>query len=515
MKNAKISRRSFLKAGAVASAVGMLSAAPVAAHAAETDASAAADEENGLLDVFKKPKYVFLFIGDGMGTAQIQSARFYKGTVDNNGAVTEADLSFTSFPQVGSVTTYDSTSFCPDSASTATSIATGHKTESGVINMCPGTRDVPYETIAEKLHGQKGYKVGVVSTVNIDHATPAAFYAHQKTRKNYYEIGLELAKSGFEYFAGGEFQKVQGDGTGPDNHAVAASAGYNVVTTQADAAALTAGAGKTLIIAQNLADGKAMNYAMDAANGEWQLTDYVKKGIELLNNRKGFFLMTESGKIDWACHANDAAASIHDVLELSNAVETAVDFYKAHPTETLILVTADHETGGMAIGYKTTNYDTFLTNLAHQKMSYAKFDSTYVNDYVKNQTPFETAMQDVKANFGLTLPTDPDAANAGKLLLTDYEVENLRTAYERTLKVGSSSQSKMSQQDYELYGTYIPFSMAICHTINHKSGMDHTTYAHTGAMVNLYALGVGAEKFGGVYDNTEIYHKLAELTGVQ
>ena len=91
MKNAKISRRSFLKAGAVASAVGMLSAAPVAAHAAEADASAAADEENGLLDVFKKPKYVFLFIGDGMGTAQIQSARFYKGTVDNNGAVTEAD----------------------------------------------------------------------------------------------------------------------------------------------------------------------------------------------------------------------------------------------------------------------------------------------------------------------------------------------------------------------------------------------------------------------------------------
>ena len=169
----------------------------------------------------------------------------------------------------------------------------------------------------------------------------------------------------------------------------------------------------------------------------------------------------------------------------------------------------------MAIGYKTTNYDTFLTNLAHQKMSYAKFDSTYVNHYVKNQTPFETAMQDVKANFGLTLPTDPDAANAGKLLLTDYEVENLRTAYERTLRVGSSSQSKMSQQDYELYGTYIPFSMAICHTINHKSGVDHTTYAHTGAMVNLSARGQGADKVRGVYDNTEIFHKLAELTDVQ
>ena len=474
MKENKMSRRSFLKAGAFASAAGMLAAAPAAANAAAPNAANAAEEENGLLGVFGgKPKYVFLFIGDGMGTAQIQSARFYKGTVENNGAVVEGELSFTQFPEVGSVTTYDSTSFCPDSASTATSIATGHKTESGVINMCPWTRDVPYETIAEKLHAQKNYKVGVVSSVNIDHAT------------------------------------------GPNNHEIAAQNGYNVVTRQADAAALKAGAGKTLIIAEALADGKAMNYAMDAAAGEWQLTDYVRKGIELLDNKKGFFLMTESGKIDWACHANDAAASIHDVLEMSNAVQAAVDFYNAHPNDTLILVTADHETGGMAIGYKTTNYDTFLTNLTHQKMSYAKFDSTYVKGYIANKTPFEAAMADVKANFGLTLPTDPDAASAGKLLLTDYEVENLRKAYERTLEVGASSQKEMSQQDYELYGTYIPFSMAICHTINHKSGMDHTTYAHTGAMVNIYALGVGAEKFRGVFDNTEIYHKLAELTGVQ
>ena len=100
--------------------------------------------------------------------------------------------------------------------------------------------------------------------------------------------------------------------------------------------------------------------------------------------------MTESGKIDWACHANDAAASIHDVLEMSNAVQAAVEFQQKHPNETLILVTADHETGGMAIGYKTTNYDTFLTNLTHQKMSYAKFDSTYVQNYIANKTPLRS-----------------------------------------------------------------------------------------------------------------------------
>ncbi|MGN0663145.1 MAG: alkaline phosphatase [Faecalibacterium sp.] len=513
MKKNALSRRSFLKAGAASAAAGLLACAPTAS--AESPA-ALPQEENCLPGLFeKKPKYIFLFIGDGMGTAQIQTARFYKGTTENNGAVVEGELSFTTFPQVGSVTTYDSTSFCPDSASTATSIATGYKTESGVINMCPWTRDVPYETIAEKLHRQKGYKVGVVSTVNIDHATPAAFYAHQASRKNYYEIGVELANSGFEYFAGGEFQKVNGNGAVPSNHAVAAQAGYRVVTTQADAAALKPGAGKTLIIAEKLADGKAMNYALDARPGEWKLTDYVKKGIELLDNSRGFFLMTESGKIDWACHANDAAASVHDVLELSNAVQAAVEFYQAHPDETLILVTADHETGGLALGYKTTNYDTFLTNLTHQGVSYARYDTDCVAGYIAHQLPFEAAMEDVKRCFGLVLPTDPDAARAGKLLLTEYEVQQLRDAYERTLTVGASSQAKMSQQDYELYGTYQPFSMAICHILSHKSGLDHTTYAHTGALVNLYALGAGAEKFCGAYDNTEIYHKLAELTGVE
>ena len=480
----------------------------------------------------KAPKYVFLFIGDGMSYPQFQAASDYLGALadsdytqalpsnsydDRAGAVLDGPeaLNFMNFDVAGSAVTYDSCSFAPDSASTATSIATGYKTYSGMINV-DITGSTPYETIAEKLHSQKGWKVGIISSVNLNHATPAAFYAHQASRNNYYEIGEELVASGFEYFAGGGLKKV----TGPDKdktslYDLAADAGYKVTYTQADAEAVTAADEKVILIDEHLADSDAMDYEMDRQDGEWALADYVEKGIEVLDNDTGFFMMCEGGKIDWACHANDAAASIHDVIEMHNAVQAAVEFYAQHPDDTLILVTADHETGGLGIGYKTTNYDTFLTNLAHQKMSYAKFDSTYVNNYVKNRTPFETAMQDVKANFGLTLPTDPDAANAGKLLLTDYEVENLRTAYERTLKVGSSSQSKMSQQDYELYGTYIPFSMAICHTINHKSGVDHTTYAHTGAMVNLYARGQGADKFRGVYDNTEIFHKLAELTDVQ
>ena len=508
MKENKISRRSFLKFGAAASAVGMMAAAPVAANAAQPDADAAADEENCLLGLFQKPKYIFLFIGDGMGTAQIQSARFYKGTVDNNGAVTEADLSFTSFPTVGSVTTYDSTSFCPDSASTATSIATGHKTESGVINMCPWTRDVPYETIAEKLHAQKGYKVGIISSVNIDHATPAAFYAHQKTRKNYYQIGVELANSGFEYFAGGEFQKVNGDGTGPNNHEVAAQAGYNVVTTQAGAAALTAGAGKTLIIAENLADGKAMNYAMDAAPGEWQLTDYVRKGIELLDNSNGFFMMVEGGKIDWACHANDAGSTIADTIAMADAVDVAIAFAKTHPEETLILVTGDHETGGLTIGYAGTDYDTYLANLQNQKISYAKYDSDYVAAYKENGTSFEDVLKDVETLFGLKAEGD---AEADKLVLNEYELGLLKSAYDKTM---AAEAAELTQAEYILYGTYEPLSVTITHLLNNKSGINFASYAHTGLPVAVFAEGAGQEQFEGYYDNTEIYAKLAALLNV-
>ena len=507
----KITRRSFMKAASI-SAAALLATGCSAASGSASAAPAAAPADTQVPAV---PKYIFLFIGDGCGQTQIQIANYYQGAVNRGGVVSEP-LCFLSFPCVGSVTTYDSTSFCPDSASTATSIATGHKTHSGVINMDPETRTQPYDTISEKLHRQLGYKVGVISTVNMNHATPAAFYAHQASRKNYYAIGEELCASGFEYFAGGAFL----DPTGAEKDQTdilerAAQAGYNVVTTRAGAEALSAGAGNTLIVAETVADGDAMNYAMDAAEGEWQFTDYVKKGIELLDNDTGFFLMAESGKIDWACHANDAAASIHDVIEMGNAVSAALDFYSRHKDETLILVTADHETGGLTIGYAATNYDTFLDSLARQTISYAKFDTDYVAGYIAGQPPFADSMADVKACFGLTLPTDPDASADDVLTLTEWEAEQLEYAYRRTLETGAAAQADMTQADYEKFGTYQPFSMEICHQIARKSGVGHTTYAHTGAPVALYAIGCGAEQFNGAYDNTEIYKKLAALTGVE
>ena len=131
----------------------------------------------------------------------------------------------------------------------------------------------------------------------------------------------------------------------------------------------------------------------------------MEKGIEVLDNDNGFFMMVEGGKIDWACHANDAASTISDTIALDNAVAKAVDFYNEHPDETLIIVTGDHETGGLTIGFAGTDYDTFLTNFENQKISYAKFDSDYVTAYKENKTDFDTVMADVTTLFGLTAPT--------------------------------------------------------------------------------------------------------------
>lgn len=463
----------------------------------------------------KIPKYVFLFIGDGMSYPQFQAASDYLGALADTGSDDILDgnvpLTFMNFPVAGSAVTYDSSSFCPDSASTATSLSTGYKTYSGTINM-DETATVSYETISEKLHAQLGWKVGVISSVNLNHATPAAFYAHQAKRSNYYEIGQELVASNFEYFAGGGLLKP----TGPDKdktslYDLAADAGYKVVMTQAEAEAVTSADGKVLIIDEHLADSDAFAYENDRADGDWALSDYVKKGIEVLDNDTGFFLMVEGGKIDWACHANDAGSTIADTIALSDAVDEAVAFAQQHPDETLILVTGDHETGGLTIGYAGTDYDTFLTNLENQKISYAKFDSDYVAKYKENNTSFDEVMKDVTALFGLKT----EGAEDDTLVLTAYELDKLKAAYEATMDAGRADADPANQAEYVLYGSYEPLSVTITHILNNKSGVNFASYAHTGLPVAVFAQGSGQDLFEGFYDNTQVYHKLAGLLGVK
>ena len=505
------------------------------ASAAQTAAAAAAST--------KIPKYVFLFIGDGMSYPQIQLTNYYLSAAQNEASPktlsvdgenktvlqSENHLAMMDLAVTGSAQTYDSTSFAPDSASTATSIATGFKTWSGSINVSEDFK-TEYETIAEKLKEQKDYKIGVVSSVNLNHATPAAFYAHQASRNSYYEIGLELIESGFDYFAGGDFNQPTGkDENQTDLYTLAEEAGYSVVKTTKEAEALTAKSGPVIVIEENLADSNAMPYDIDLQDGQWALADYVRKGIEVLNNDNGFFMAVEGGKIDWACHANDAASAIQDTIALDNAVKEAVKFYNEHPDETLIIVTGDHETGGLTIGYAGTNYDTFLTNMDEQKISYAKFDSDYVSAYKENKTGFDDVMKDVTELFGLTAPTaeasdgsskkdnadsHPESGDTGALMMTQYEYDCLKAAYDETMS-RTGEEEEFSQEEYVLYGSYEPLTVTITHILNNKSGINFGSYAHTGLPVEVLVEGVGAENFAGYYDNTEIFQKLADLTGVK
>lgn len=476
--------------------------------------------------VAKSPKYIFLFIGDGMSYPQFQTAADYLGALEDNddeqalpsksfsqrkGAVLDGPkkLNFMNFDFVGSAVTYDSCSFAPDSASTATSIASGKKTYSGMLNM-DETGKVPYETIAEKLHKQKNYKIGIVTSVNINHATPAAFYAHQSSRSNYYNIGVELTQSGFEYFAGGAFIKPEGYGKGKENlYQLAEKAGYKIAKTQKETKKITASDKKVILIDEHLADSNTLAYNIDRKKNYWSLADYVKKGIDVIYNKTGFFMMCEAGKIDWACHANDAGSIVHDVLALTDAVQVAIDFAEKHPNETLILVTGDHETGGLSIGFAGTNYDTYLDTLANQKISYAKFDEEYVANYKKNNVSFENAMKDVETLFGLKISDD----KKDRLTLTEYEIQRLKNAYE--LALSKYNISKYSQEQQVLYGTYNPFSVTITHILNNKAGLNFGSYSHSGLPVAVFAKGVGAKDFSGYYDNTEIFKKLASLLMVK
>ena len=470
----------------------------------------------------ESPKYVFLFIGDGMSYPQIQATADYLGALadddymqaepsldDNGGAVLDGPvaLNFMNFEAAGSAVTYDSNSFAPDSASTATSISTGHKTYSGSINV-DETGTVEYETISEKLHEQLGWEVGVISSVNLNHATPAAFYAHQASRGDYYEIGEELVESGFEYFAGGGLLDPDNGGESDNLYDLAEEAGYTVSMDYATHDTVTAD-DKVVLIDEYLADSDAMAYEIDRTDDMWSLADYVEKGIDVLMNDTGFFMMCEGGKIDWACHANDAATTIHDTMAFSDAVQVAIDFAEEHPEETLILVTGDHETGGLTIGFAGTDYDTYLSLLESQTISFTQFDEQYIAEYKANGTSFEEVLADIEELFGLKT----EGEEGDKLVLTEYEIETLRAAYEKS--VNGTATSSYEQEEYVLYGTYEPLSVTITHIINNKSGVSFTSYSHTGLPVAVFADGVGADEFNGYYDNTDIFNKLADMLGVE
>ena len=253
-----------------------------------------------------KAKYLFLFIGDGMAVAQRNAAELYLAREKGVCRPEEARLVMNTFPAQGMNTTYDLTSVIPDSASTATAISCGHKTRSGVIGEDAEAK-ISYESIAE-VAKRKHLKVGILSTVSLDHATPAAFYAHVPSRKQMYDISMQLANSGFDYFAGGQLMEPlnKKDPSKPNALDTAKRNGYTIIVGREAFKALKPGIGKVIAMNALVDQDAAMYYKLDQNNNQDQVTlaEYLAKGIKLLDNPHGFFIMVEGGKIDWACHAN-------------------------------------------------------------------------------------------------------------------------------------------------------------------------------------------------------------------
>ena len=329
----------------------------------------------------KQAKYVFYFIGDGMGFSHISLTEGYKATVE--GKIGNEPLCFTQFPVMGMATSYSANKYITCSSAAGTALATGNKTNNGMLGTAPDSSNLT--AISYKIH-KAGIPVGVTTSVTIDHATPGAFYANSTARSDYYSIGEQLATSGFEFFGGGGFYGAKDKREAEKSlYDLAAENGYSIAYGIDEYAAAKEGAEKMILFQKMEKRNNDLPYVSERVEGDLTLPEVVESAIDFLDNSNGFFLMVEGGKIDWAAHSNDLAGTIFEMLDFDQAIAFAYEFYKKHPQETLIVVTADHETGGVTLGReKGYAYDLSVVKPAGQAATEGTDVSNYMNDISKD-----------------------------------------------------------------------------------------------------------------------------------
>ncbi|MDD4817760.1 MAG: alkaline phosphatase [Victivallaceae bacterium] len=440
-------------------------------------------------------KYIFLFIGDGMGMAQRMAADRYKQLTIGEG------LLMNTFPVQGITTTWCADHFITDSAASGTAIACGTKTNTGVLGLdADGNR---LESVAE-MAKIKGRKVGIISSVSLNNATPAAFYAHNPSRSNLYDISLDLLNSNFDFFGGGSFSDL--DGKNSKNARgnfldLARADGYTVTTTREQFDALDKL--PAIAISPKL-DGDAMPFNLDMEPGDLTLADITAKAIDLLDNDNGFFIMIEGGKIDWCGHANDIGGNIGETIGMDNAIQVAYDFALRNPDDTLIVVTADHETGGLALGYSGTHYESNIDRVSAQKAAYTTFGRAYANLKKDTAATFDDIKPLVTQYFSFKFEGD----DGDPLLLKDYEVKKLEEGFKRSREAGTYSPVEVRE---ELYNDYDPFVVELYHLTANRAGLAWTTYSHTAIPVVTSAYGEESDEFEGMTDNTDMANTIKTL----
>jgi alkaline phosphatase len=275
----------------------------------------------------KKPKNIIMMIGDGMGVAHI-----YAGYTANGG-----HLFLDNFKQIGFSKTQSSNNYITDSAAGGTALSTGQKTYNGAIGV--NTDTVAIKTILEMAEG-KGLATGLVSTSAITHATPASYIAHQGSRGSYEDIAADFMKTDVDVFIGGGYKHFAERKDKRDLTKDLQANGYQVLRSMDDIAKVKSGK-----LAGLIADEHNEVYP----KRKMDLPLSTQTALNILNqNKKGFFIMVEGSQIDWGAHANNTIYLVNEMLDFDRAIGKALEF-ASRDGETLIIVTADHETGGFSL----------------------------------------------------------------------------------------------------------------------------------------------------------------------
>lgn len=438
------------------------------------------------------PEYIFYFIGDGMGHGAVSLAQLYKRQVlgDNS------PLTMLSLPVASVAFTHSASSPVTDSAAAGTALSTGKKTKNGMLGVTPDS--VAAVSIAETLF-KNGYGVGLVTTVAPDDATPAAFYAHQPHRSMFYEIGIDAAKSGYQFLAGANLRGAKGkDGEPTDLLQVLKGAGVEVVRGMD--ALRSAKSDRIILLNTDTVHMNDVGYAIDSLDNVLKLAPMTAACMEHLERVSPgrFFMMVEGGSIDHAAHSNDAATVAIETLDFDGALKIAYDFYMKHPDKTLIVVTADHETGGLMLGNNELYYMVRPEYLKHSLTSGVRFSEECKEMLNSGRNYTWEDMRGILNNrFGLFGAVEVKADDEARL----------KEKFTETFVNGNSFDKKT------LYDSLNSFSTEVFGLVNRLAGIGWTSGFHTGTPVPVFAAGVGATSFGKAMDNTEIPHKIIEVAG--
>jgi len=437
-----------------------------------------------------QPRYVIFMMGDGMGVDELELARQYSLAVLGHDLFMTGALAHQGACAL--VDTYSSSDLVTDSAAAASAWATGWKIRNGEVAVDPSSRE-PLQTILEFYKEKHGFRTGIITNDEIAGASPAAFAAHIAYRMDLGEIARQYCdQSQPDVILGGGRKDFlpnrRWDGRDLVGDFVVRH-GYRYVETAEELARVRSG--KVLGL---FADG-LLTWQIDRppeGAKEPMVTEMVEAGLRILSadRPKGFFLFAEECMADKAGHKTDAAAMVMGILELDRAVAAAYRFYQKHRGETLLIVTADHETGGLqwVLGYDWEEKVRAADRRAGERSPVARLASVHAS-----------IAQTVK---GLDEQLTPEQR---AMLRWRYRQFQFAPELERALDEGRRSLGKLGQK----------WDSVLTYLVARNTGAYYSGTAHSLAPVPLFAVGVGAERFNGHLDNTDVGRTLFRLAGRQ